>query len=173
MIIKCTSNTTDILPLLIQNYAWTQGKEDTQVDLTTGKYYAVYAIINDDKGERYLVHTDNSNSLRWMPSEFYEVYEAAHPTGWKEWENKGLISYPALHNSTTFYEIIDNEDPGKSAYMAEVAKDSTFPSVHELGRLNYPAIYEQKLKLAKECGYEYPPKAYEDSNEYLEIANYC
>jgi hypothetical protein len=165
MIIKAI---TSKLPSELQRYAFTQDKNG-KMDISEGKCYLVYAVGFIQSGTRYFVHTDKENieSLWWMPAQFYYIVDETHPKGWKTNKINGqtFIAYPSLANWKISEGIIDGEFAAIASYQAEVDADPTFPTQKQLATLNADFYtkqlqkeYEEKLKIAKEHGWERPTK---------------
>jgi hypothetical protein len=168
MIVKAITNNISELSPELQQYAFMQD-ESGEMDISKGKCYLVYALAYADSGKRYLVHTDSLNreSLWWMPAEIYFVVDANYPNEWKSFRtaHSAIVAYPSLATWQVSDGIIHGDRTAIERYQSEVDADPSFPTQKQLEDLNsefsraeLQKEYKEKLKEAKERGWERPTK---------------
>src|SRR6266536_4077107 len=122
MIIKAVSNKFSDIPEKARNFAHPRGEDDL-IDVSPGKHYAVFAVMENEYGTWYLVHTDtmNTETLWWMPSSLYDAVDSTQSAGWttEKGDGKGtkISAYPSLHEGWVEEGIIDGEKKAMDTYM--------------------------------------------------------
>lgn len=168
MIVKCILNDVKEVPEVYLTFGPDYADHD-HLAVSIGKNYAVYAVRkdNDAEGQWYFIYTDNGY-LWWMPAISFEVVESSRPTGWIEKVTAGddtMQAYPSLYDWEVEEGIIDFKKESEEKYLSEVRADPSFPVQVQIDSLNLDFEkkkqlnqYEEDLQIAKEKGWERPPK---------------
>lgn len=102
-VVLCTNNRQFVLSKRLQKFAFTQSTDTGEVDLTVGKYYAVYGIRRNQHGSFYLIPTNTFHRATpwWMPADFFAPLIGSLPTDWERrsfgWLRKDVMTVPSVY----------------------------------------------------------------------------
>ena len=117
--------------------------DDHTLDFTKDAVYPVYALRKNGENTEYFLLPDSRPYFFWVPSGYFEIEEANHPSGWKtDFYTEGILqsSYPSLFDWETQEGIIGNNTDAVQLYMNEADNDKTFPQQNRIDELNSQEI---------------------------------